>query len=142
MKKARTILIPKSNPPSSPGDYRLIFISSYFYRIDTSSISKHLTCAVELDDRQKGFIKEDGNRDNLTLIDTLINKTKSGSKSLFMTFKDVKKAFDSVSHHALARALEWAGVLAGMRDAIADWYKDCSTDVCGKPVKSSRGQEE
>ncbi|KAL5259473.1 hypothetical protein ACHWQZ_G009796 [Mnemiopsis leidyi] len=138
-KRARTILIPKSNPPASPGDYRPISISSYFYRIYTSTISKRLASAVSLDDRQKGFIKEDGIRDNLSLIDTLINETKAGSKSLFMTFMDVKKAFDSVSHFAIARSLEWAGVPDGMRSVIADLYQDCTTDICGRSVKVTRG---
>ena len=138
-KQARTILIPKSDPPSSPADYRPISISSYFYRIYTSTISKRLADAVHLNNRQKGFIREDGIRDNLALIDTLISETKLTSKPLFMTFMDVKKAFDSVSHHAIARALEWAGVPTGMRDVIADLYTGCTTDVCGKTIHVTRG---
>ena len=138
-KEARTVLIPKNDPPTSPGDYRPITISSYYYRIYTSTIGKRIADSIPLSDRQKGFTKTDGIRDNLVILETLLEDAKRSSSSLHLTFMDVKKAFDSVSHHAIDRTLEWAGVPDGMRGVIADLYRDCTTNICGIKIDITRG---
>ena len=138
-KEARTVLIPKSDKPASPGEYRPITISSYYYRIYSSTISRRLADSIELSYRQKGFTKADGVRDNLVLLETIIEDSKRTSSSLNLTFMDVKKAFDSVSHHSIDRALVWGGVPKGMRRIIADMYTACSTDLYGTNIKVTRG---
>ena len=138
-KEARTVLIPKTAVPASPAEYRPITISSYYYRIYTSMIGRRMMESVLLSNRQRGFIKEDGIRDNLVLLETLLEDSKRNTLPLHLTFMDVKKAFDSVSHHSIHRALEWAGVPEALRSVISDLYSGCSTTVGGDSISMTRG---
>ena len=138
-KEARTVLIPKTEVPASPAEYRPISISSYYYRIYTSLLSRRISNSIQLSNRQKGFIKADGIRDNLVLLETLIADSKRTCSNLNLTFMDVKKAFDSVSHESVKRTLEWAGIPIGLRQTISDLYEDCSTNVGGSSIRVTRG---
>lgn len=138
-KVARTVLIPKADEPSSPAEYRPVSISSYYYRIYSSVISRRMSASIIISNRQRGFIKQDGIRDNLVLLETLIEDSKRTSSSLHLTFMDVRKAFDSVSHDSIRRALIWAGVPAVTREVILDLYRDCSTNVGGGRINVTRG---
>ena len=138
-KQARTILIPKEENPPSPAEYRPITISSYYYRIYSSALSKRIASSVQISPRQKGFVKEDGIRDNLTILETLLRDSKEKSDSLCLSFMDVRKAFDSVSHASLFRALEWAGIPTGLRNVITDLYTGCTTTIGGDAIKINRG---
>ena len=48
----------------------------------------------------KGFVAEDGVRDNIELLDAIIQDRKGKCKPTHLAFLDMKKAFDSVSHDA------------------------------------------
>ena len=65
---ARTVLIPKSDPPEGPGDFRPITIGSYFYRLYASVIGRRIRDTIPIAQRQKGFVKTDGIRDNLMVM--------------------------------------------------------------------------
>ena len=139
LKVARTILIPKSEKPSDAGDYRPISISSHIYRVYTSALGKRLSKDAGLNQRQRGFIAEDGCRDNLILLETIIAASKESCSGLNMAFVDMKKAFDSVSHSAIAESLDWFGVPKHLADAIKDLYVDCTTSVGHGEIKVTRG---
>ena len=138
-KTSRTILIPKVETPASPAEYRLIIISSYFYRIYSSTLSRRIAASIEISPRQKGFVKEDGLQDNLTILETLLRESRDKTRSLCLTFMDVRKAFYSVSHMSVHRALEWAGVPTGFRNVISDLYQGCFTTFGGATIKINRG---
>ena len=74
-----------------------------------------MTDSVLLSDRQRGFIKQDGIRDNLVLLETLLEDSKHNSRPLNLIFADVKKAFDSVSHNSIHEPLNVAACPPGWR---------------------------
>ena len=72
---ARTVLIPKSDPPEGPGDFRPITIGGYFYRLYASVIGRRIRDTIPIAQRQKGFVRTDGIRDNLMVMKALVNQT-------------------------------------------------------------------
>lgn len=138
-RKARTVLIPKVDEPTSPAQYRPITIGSYFYRAYTSILGGRISDSIVPSIRQKGFIKADGIRDNLCLLDGLIYQSKNHIKPLHLAFMDVRKAFDSVSHHSLQRMLAWSGVPPLLREIIGDIYAKSTTEIVGKEVPITVG---
>ena len=138
-KAARTVLIPKTDGAATPSDFRPISISSYFYRVYSATINCRLGERIKFDSRQRGFIKQDGVRDNIELLECLIDDAKRSLSNLHLSFMDVRKAFDSVSHASIQRALEWAGVPGRVRKVIGEMYTDCTTTVGAGIINVNRG---
>ena len=70
----------------------------------------------------KGFVAEDGVRDNIELLDAIIQDHKGKCKPTHLAFLDMKKAFDSVSHDAIFAALRWFGMPEQVVTVIRDLY--------------------
>ncbi|KFD64307.1 hypothetical protein M514_23475 [Trichuris suis] len=110
-KQCRTVLIPKSVPAKGPADYRPITIASVFYRLFTKIVSSRLNWSVELNHRQKGFIKKvDGCGENIFILNAALTLPRSQHRELSLATLDVAKAFDTISHHSIRRALLREGV--------------------------------
>ena len=101
----RTILIPKKTVPGSINDFRPLTIGSHLSRLFTRAFATRLTKNLPLHHRQKAFRPVDGCGENLALIEGIIADARKRSKTLYITFVDVAKAFDTVSHHSIERAL-------------------------------------
>ena len=139
LKKGRTTLIPKSDKPKDPSEHRPITISSHLYRTYTKILAARLTKDTNLDRRQKGFVAEDGVRDNLELLDAIIQDRKGKCKPTHLAFLDMKKAFDSVSHDAIFAALRWFGMPEQVVAVIRDLYEGATTTVGNGPIEVRRG---
>ena len=104
-KNNRTILIPKKTVPGSINDFRPLTIGAHFSRLFTRAFAVRLTKNLPLHHRQKAFRPVDGCGENLALIEGIIADARKRSRTLYITFVDVAKAFDTVSHHSIERAL-------------------------------------
>src|SRR6218665_924153 len=92
------------------------------------------------------FRPVDGCTDNVFLLDTIIKEAQRRRRPLSLAFVDVAKAFDSVSHDTLRRALRRLGVPESLVDYVGYMYGHSSTVlvvngrrsapiVCGRGVR-------
>lgn len=109
--KGVTYMIPKSNKTNNPSQYRPITCLPTLYKIITSCItyriSKHLETNKILTEEQKGCKKlHRGCKEQLIIDSTVLKHVQKSQKSLFVSYIDYKKAFDSIPHTWLIEILE------------------------------------
>ena len=110
----RTILIPKTNDGrENASNWRPITISSVFVRALNKLMAARLNGVITLNVRQKAFVPVDGCLENTLLLDFLIKYLRRGGKNLNLVGIDLAKAFDSVSHHTIRRAMNRAQIDSG-----------------------------
>ena len=71
----------------------------------------------------------DGIWENIILSKSLIKRAQKESKPLCFCLLDIKKAFDSVSHESLQRAIERKGVPPQIRKYITQLYRQATTTI-------------
>nr|AFO19997.1 R2 protein [Lepidurus couesii] len=131
-KMHKTVLIPKIDDPKSPGDFRPITISPVLARLLNKILAARLSKLVPISQRQKAFLPVDGCGENIFLLDYILRSSKKSSKSVAMAVLDVKKAFDSVSHHSILRALNEAKCPINFINFVRNSYDGCTTKLtCG-----------
>ena len=125
-----TILLPKGITVSEdPNKWRPITIGSYLLRLYTRILSARLREATELNPKQKAFIPVDGCLENISLLDHVLNHYKNHNKSYYVMFLDLSKAFDSVHHSTIDRALDRQNVSSHFRRVVRDLYTGVSTRI-------------
>ena len=81
-------------------------------------ISARISQACPVDPVQRAFVPVDGCQQNVTILDAVISYARSYDSDVHMVFLDMKKAFDSVGHPTLDRAMKRAGVIPPIRRLI------------------------
>ena len=141
----RTILIPKTiDDRGNANNWRPITISSVFVRLLHKILSRRIGEACNLNKRQRAFVPVDGCFENVYLLDHMIAQSRKLRRKLFLVGIDLSKAFDSVSHHTIRRALQRHNVDVKTVSYIMNSYEGCETIIaCGKNsvpgVKMTRG---
>ena len=106
LNRNRTVLIPKGNGNSlDPADYRPITVGPVVTRILNSILARRLQANINLHFSQRGFIRADGCLENTVLLNWTLKDAVKRNKALWLLSLDVRKAFDSVSHNSIVRAL-------------------------------------
>lgn len=102
----RLILIPKAIDEGSGGSsaWRPITISSVIIRLMHKILSKRLE-NIQLHHNQRGFCRLDGCFANVSTVNSIVKLHRRRGKPLAIVSLDVAKAFDTVSHHSVTRAL-------------------------------------
>jgi len=71
---------------------------------------------------QNAFRRGEGLSDNVCILRSALRDRTRNHRPIFVTFTDVAKAFDSVSHESMIKALGRAGVpVAPCRDVATGW---------------------
>ena len=102
-------------------------------------MARRLMQRLPAEQRQKGFKPEEGVAANTTLLKRIFAAAKARPTPLYAAFIDFRKAFDSVGHVALLRALRRAGLSADSANYLRDVYSKISTTVLGRKTKIQRG---
>ncbi|KRX73805.1 Retrovirus-related Pol polyprotein from type-1 retrotransposable element [Trichinella sp. T6] len=106
VKASRTIFLPKSDGTTDISNCRPITIASALYRLFSKIITRRLAAKLELNVRQKAFQSEiNGVFENTAILYALIKDAKVRSKEICITTLDLAKAFDTVPHSRIIRAL-------------------------------------
>lgn len=125
----RTTLIPKPKKDLSDArNWRPITIGSLVARLFSATLDKRIRGVTTLSERQKGFVQEDGCKNNIRLVETIASKMKA-DKGGVMCIMDISKAFDTIPHSALGPGLKEKGVPEHMVQLINNMYIDCSTVI-------------
>ena len=128
-----TILIPKkSQDLHLATNWRPITISSTCVCLLHRILACRLTKATQLNPRQKAFIPADGCRENTLLLDHVIRQARKQRCTLSILGIDLAKAFDSITHNCIARALRRNSIDEPMVQYILQSYTNCTTTIlCG-----------
>ena len=112
MKESEFIVIHKNLGAIDCGKHRTISIMSQVAKIVLKVIGERLKAKVEeyVDEEQYGFRKKRGTRNAIFVLRTVIERAIEKQKDLYMCFIDFEKAFDTVKHNNLIRALRRYGV--------------------------------
>ena len=137
--EARTVLIPKTDNPESPAEFRPITISSVLTRGLHKILARRLTAIAPIDQLQRGFKAEDGVAGNLLTLKTILKAAKTGPSSAYIAFIDFRKAFDSVYHGAVLESAAQAGLDEGSVRYLASVYSSLRTRVMGEETTIRRG---
>lgn len=133
LRHSRTILIAKTKINLDKVDnWRPITISSILLRIVNKIVAGRLSATVRLDECQRGFTSMDGCFANNLTLQTIIKERRKARKPLTVLTLDLKKAFDSVSHSSVLRALRRFKVDPQSISLIMANFRDQSTTMyCG-----------
>lgn len=105
-KIARTILVHKDGDKKDPANWRPLTISSALMRLFHRVLASRIGAFVSLNTSQRGFRDVDGTMANCLILEAYIQTRRAEGKSHAVITVDIQKAFDSVSHWALLRALQ------------------------------------
>ncbi|KAK6764374.1 hypothetical protein RB195_024630 [Necator americanus] len=111
---SKTVLLYKKGGSHDIGNYRLICLLSFIYKLFTGVILNRI--AKVLDEgqpcEQAGFRKGFSTIDHIHTVSKLIEISREYKIPLCFTVIDLKKAFDSVEKEAVVEALNSQGVLS------------------------------
>lgn len=128
VKENRSILLPKgSEGLDNINNWRPLTISSVLLRLYTSILAKRVLKGFKLNPRQRGFIDSSGCTENNYLLLKIMEDAKKHGKPLCVTFLDLAKAFDTVSHKHLVAGLERFQADNHFIGIVKDLYQGAST---------------
>ncbi|XP_076230185.1 uncharacterized protein LOC143175332 [Nomia melanderi] len=137
-KMNRTTLLPKPNKdPKDARNWRPITIGSLVARIFSGTLDQRIRGITTLSERQKGFIQEDGCKNNIRMVETIASRMKV-EKGGVISVMDISKAFDTIPHSALEPRLREKGIPTHIIQLINNMYIDCRTVI---KTKSKQGIE-
>ena len=156
----RTVLLPKSNETAQVKNYRPIACQNITYKLFTGMINSfiisqnityklstgmmnsfiidHCTTNNIIIPEQAGG--KQGNwrcTDQLLINKMILDETKQHSRNLLMIWFDYKKAFDSVPHDWILKALELAQVPSKIINTIKVLMNTWDTKLCLNSVKTN-----
>jgi hypothetical protein len=141
---SRTVFIPKVATPTSPSHYRPISISSVILRHFNKVLCNRLKDLEMPDQRQRAFVAADGAAENVAVLDAVIATAHSSLREVHVATLDISKAFDSLSHVAVAGILRGRGLPDAFGDYITYLNSNSATvfqvrGAMSAPVQPGRG---
>lgn len=137
--QSRTVLIPKSDNPTTPGEYRPIAIGNAAARGFHRIISSRIQASVSIWEQQRAFLPMDGCAIQTMIVNCILNDANKEKKPLAMASLDLRKAFDSVDHPTLLNVLRGYGVPEPLVGYIGSYYSRGSTDLLGSRMFPKKG---
>ncbi|KRZ67743.1 Retrovirus-related Pol polyprotein from type-2 retrotransposable element R2DM [Trichinella papuae] len=131
LKDCRTTLIPKvDNPRPDAEDFRPITIGSCIYRLFSKIVTSRLSQLTPLNPRQKAFRSgTDGAFDNITTVASLLKLARKTGKEINLACIDLAKAFDTVNHTSITRALHRHGVDSASIELVESMVGEATTVI-------------
>ena len=145
LKLNRTTLIPKGNQGlDNITNWRPITISSILLRLFNKIIGYRMSKFFEIDKRQMGFTPINGCSMNILWLHHLLRHARLHKKEINVCLIDVAKAFDSVPHESIYRALTRHRAPKSFIELVRNQYENSTTsitykDLCSKKIKILRG---
>lgn len=144
---ARTVLVEKEGTKLDPTNWRPITIDSTVQRLMHRVLAARLSSAITLNEHQRGFRSIDGTMANALILDGYIRSRPAARKGFTLVSLDVRKAFDTVSHESIYRALCRHGVDPVKTRYVMHTLREAYTTITvGKAktdtIKVSRGMKQ
>jgi hypothetical protein len=128
LKINRTVLLPKGKDDLDKiKNWRPITIASVLIRIYNKILARRMQSVFRTNSRQTGFKPVNGVGQNVALLHNLLRHARTNRNNLFVCLLDVSKAFDSVPHESIKRALIRNGCPSDFIDLIDNQYENSYT---------------
>lgn len=136
LKKSRTVFIPKavSAGAGATAAWRPITISSMIVRLFHKILSRRLE-RVLLCRSQRGFCRLDGCFANVVAVNSILKYQRRLGHPLCLVSLDISKAFDTVSHTSVVRALGRVNVDGRMAAYVAQNLEGATTSFGGSAAE-------
>ena len=130
----RTILLPKNNETKNAKNYRPIACQNITYKLFTGIVNSFLVDHCTTNDiitleQAGGKPGSWGCTDQLMINKMILDEVKKNKRNLYMMWFDYKKAFDSVPHSWIIKALELAKVPREIIETVKNLMKLWSTKL-------------
>lgn len=126
LKLNRTVLISKNGVDCGVEGLRPLTIGSFFIRILHKIVASRLSL-IPLCHHQRGFLRMDGTLANTAILQTAMKQRRSKGRPYNVIAVDIRKAFDTIAHSTITRALKRMSVDARTLLYVSDSYANCST---------------
>lgn len=125
------IILHKKGDITDIGNYRPISLLSNIYKLFMRIITNRLEPKLDFHQpvEQAGFRSGFGTNDHLQVIKSLIEKVIEYNKPLVLIFVDFEKAFDSVQHSSMLRALTECSIDHGYTTLLQNIYNSATAAV-------------
>lgn len=128
LKINRTVLLPKGKDNlDNIKNWRPITIASVLIRIYNKILARRMQNVFRTNSKQTGFKPVNGVGQNVALLHNLIRHARTNKNNLFVCMLDVSKAFDSVPHESIKRALTRSGCPSEFIHIIENQYENSYT---------------
>jgi hypothetical protein len=128
LKINRTVLLPKGKDDLiNIKNWRPITIASILIRLYNKILARRMQSVFCTNSRQTGFKPVNGVGQNVALLHNLLRHARTNKNNLFVCLLDVSKAFDSVPHESIKRALLKNGCSNEFIDLIGNQYENSYT---------------
>jgi hypothetical protein len=139
LKMNKTVLLPKGTTGlDNIKNWRPITIASMIIRLYNKILGKRMNTVFHTDARQVGFKPVNGCGLNIAWLHHLLKYARQTRSDLYVCLIDVSKAFDSVPHDSIIRALRRNGAPEMFTQIIADQYRDAYTTLAYKDCSSQK----
>ena len=129
LKVNKTTMIPKSANPGI-GDWRPITVASVVDRLFAKVLEARLSRCLRLNPKQRGFVRSiDGCGENILAYSAALKYSRARAKPLVIASLDLAKAFDSVQHDSISRALNRLSVDHSTIRLIANLVSNHKTEI-------------
>lgn len=128
--KARTSMIPKVKGADRPELFRPITIAPVLCRALHKVLAARLS-RTRICEAHRPFIKSDGCADAVTLTDFFLRDSRKTYASVYIVQFDLTKAFDMVTHEAIAAALRGNGAPLAFVEYMKNIYRGQRTVIEG-----------
>jgi hypothetical protein len=139
LKLNRTTLIPKGKEGLDKiTNWRPITISSILLRLFNKIIGYRMSKYFEIDKRQLGFTPINGCSMNILWLHHLLKHARLHKNEINVCLIDVAKAFDSVPHESIFRALSRHRAPFSFIELVRNQYENSSTSITYSNLYSKR----
>lgn len=139
------ILLFKKGDPKNIGNYRPISLLPSLYKLFSSIIEKRISTTLEKSQpiEQAGFRKSYSTIDHIHSLELLVEKYQEYRRPLYIGFVDYQKAFDTILHNSIWKALQTQKVEKKYVQVLKYLYKNNTSRVkletAGPPIPIKRG---
>ena len=130
LKINRTALLPKTNEGlENIKNWRPITIASLLIRLYNKILARRMQLVFRTSQKQTGFKPMNGVGQNTSLLHNLLRHARTNKNNLYACLLDVSKAFDSIPHDSIKRALIRNGCPPDFVNLVSDQYNQTYTRI-------------
>ena len=138
-------LLHKKGPRNNLNNYRPISLISNMYKLFSKIITRRITKVLDENQpiEQAGFRSGYSTADHLQTINQVMEKVEEFNLKLYIAFIDYNKAFDSIEHFFVLKALQQQGIQTKYINILEKLYSNSwakiQTEKLGETFRISRG---
>ena len=138
LKECWSLLLHKSDDRELVNNYRPLTIGSILIRLYAKIWDKRMRAYVDINPRQKAFVPVDGCFENVNILKYAIKQQRKKRREINIVFLDLAKAFDTVTHKTIIKALRRQHVPEEVVSVVMDLYSDATTMFKTKDGSTAR----